>query len=607
MKNLSLTAIAVAAALSTSSAIEAKAAKIIYTDSNSAAQKQVQDPFEFLKANKVNLDIRGELSDLQLVRARESLTATHYHYKQTLHGIDVDLGEVIVSVASNGQIERVFNNTYLPVEQSSNKSNIGADKALNISWDYLQVTGSLSSKPMNKLVYAEIDGQLELVYKTQIGVDAPRGAWLQYVSAKTGEVLLATRIDKPNKANANEGAINGHWERFAVNKKAVSLMDALAKYELAKPKVANKSMLKATGSALVFDPNPVMTLRNDTLEDTTAASTFDPAYETKTLMDITLDGSTYRLNGPWVNIQNFENPATAPSTTTDGNWTAKRGDNAFNDGNTYYHLDANQRYMQSLGFTGSKGIQEVSINVDTDGWDGADNSSFSPAANQLSFGHGCVDDNEDADVILHEYGHAINYSINNNWTGGDTGGMGEGFGDYWAGSYRQSTPNGDFHPEWVFSWDGHNNCWGGRVMNRTNYTYDSTKSYGAHQNVNGELSDELWSTPLFQSLLELVNQGRTRDEVDTIILEAQFGLGANLKMPDMANAIVAAAENLYPDGPHATVFKEKFEQVKILGSSTTTPPPTTPPTTGGNDGGGGGSTGLGLLALLALALGRRRI
>ena len=37
----------------------------------------------------------------------------------------------------------------------------------------------------------------------------------------------------------------------------------------------------------------------------------------------------------------------------------------------------------------------------------ADNSFYSPATRKIKYGSGGVDDAEDADVILHEYGHSI--------------------------------------------------------------------------------------------------------------------------------------------------------------------------------------------------------
>jgi len=224
--------------------------------------------------------------------------------------------------------------------------------------------------------------------------------------------------------------------------------------------------------------------------------------------------------------------------------------------------------MQSLGFVGPTGIQDGPIGTNTDGFGGTDNSHYFPCSNLLGFGHGCVDDNEDVDVILHEYGHGINHDINPNFSGGDTGAIGEGFGDYWAGSYSYSTPNGQvYHPEWAFSWDGHgtgNQCWNGRLLTQTHFMYDPSATYGAHSSVGGVLGDELWSAPLFATLTAMIDMGETREDVDQIILEAQFGLGSGLSMRDLANTTVAAAGALFPGGPHADVFTQKFLAQNII-------------------------------------------
>ena len=62
---------------------------------------------------------------------------------------------------------------------------------------------------------------------------------------------------------------------------------------------------------------------------------------------------------------------------------------------------------------------------------GYDNSFDDAAEDELRFGKGGVDDAEDAEVILHEYGHAIHFSQNFGF-GGEGGAISEGFGDYWA-------------------------------------------------------------------------------------------------------------------------------------------------------------------------------
>ena len=73
-------------------------------------------------------------------------------------------------------------------------------------------------------------------------------------------------------------------------------------------------------------------------------------------------------------------------------------------------------------------MQNVRINQ----W-GADNSFATDHPKlELRFGKGGVDDAEDAEVILHEYGHAIHFAQNFSFASSQAGAISEGFGDYWA-------------------------------------------------------------------------------------------------------------------------------------------------------------------------------
>ncbi|HEY1147321.1 MAG TPA: hypothetical protein VGF27_02035 [Pseudoduganella sp.] len=556
-----------------------------------------------LRQNADRFGLPASLDNLVLTRVQESLTATHYHYQQMLRGLPVDRAEIIVSIGKKGELLKIFNETrHIPaqvdadaVNQLYNKAQISDEQALDQGWKNMKVQHPLVSVPSSTLVWVPTKDGVQLAKKVQIEAEMPTGGFVQLLNAHDGTLLDSYSTSLPRKGGersieARANVAGGTLDRAAATAaaKAQGKSQSGATKPAATAAVAAAVASGINGSGLVFDPDPRTALNTDALTDTSPASAFDAAYATKSLLDLTVTAGVYKLSGPYVNIKNIEAPNTAPSTTTNGVWTAKRGNNAFDDTNVYFHIDQNQRYIQSLGFTGTKSIINRPLDVDTDGVNGDDNSHYSGGASDyLAFGHGCVNDSEDADVILHEYGHGIQANINSSWSGGDTGAMGEGFGDYWAASYSYSTPNGPtYHPEWAFSWDGHGSCWAGRMLNRTDAKYNSAKSYAAHTSVTeGGVtfqSDELWSAPLYQSMVALIAAGKPRGNIDKIILEAHFGLGANVKMPAMATAIVNAAKTLFPaDLSYANTFQAKFEAQNIL-SATQPPGPTVSETESNN-------------------------
>lgn len=558
----------------------------VFTNTKAASAEGV------LKVRAARYGLPANLNNLVLVEVKESLTGKHYYYQQMLRGLPVDRAQIVVSISKNGDLQKIFNETRHisakvdadAVNQLYNKAQISDDEALDKGWKNMKVQHNLVNVPSSTLVWVPTKDGVQLARKVNIEAEMPTGGFVQYLNAHDGSVIdsYSTSLPRTNKGGERSLAARAAAPGQTLDRKAAT--------EAAKANAGTTALKAGTtatvvaasginGSGYAFDPDPRTVLNTDALTDTSAASAFDAAYSTKTLRDLTVTSGVYKLTGPYVNIKNIESPATAPSTTTNGVWTAKRGNNAFDDTNVYFHIDQSQRYMQSLGFSGTKGILERSMDIDTDGVNGDDNSHFSGtgATGYLAFGHGCVNDSEDADVILHEYGHGIQASINSSWSGGDTGAMGEGFGDYWAASYSYSTPNGQvYHPEWAFSWDGHGSCWAGRMLNRTDAKYNSSKTYSAHSSVteNGVTfqSDELWSAPLYASMVSLIAAGKPRANIDKIILEAHFGLGSNIKMPAMATAIVNAAKTLFPsDLTYANTFQAKFEAQNILSGSSCTP------------------------------------
>lgn len=525
----------------------------------------------YLAANAAAFGLPADLSNLKLARTKESLLGRHYYYQQYIGEVPVDKAKICVSVGlKSGHPYKVYNNTY-PVESAPppGKARISSEEALDIAWADLRVHGKLFTEPRARLVYVPKGRGFQLVYKTDTDVEKPFGYWEHTIDARTGEIESV----RPRQITCSHGKrkpVRTKMDFGSYKGPVISRTDATSDFLAAKQTAAEAAAKRleaaamTNGTALVFDPDPRTALADDSLVDGDPGSEFDPAYVTRTLLGITVTGGVHRLEGPWCTIKDIEAPNTAPSTDVDGNWTAKRGTNAFNDVMTYFHIDQNQRYVQGLGYTGAKGIQELSIEVDSDGVNGGDNSYFAPGGNYIVFGHGGVDDNEDADVILHEYWHALQDDINPSWSGNDTGAIGEGFGDFWAASYSYVCSNGaTYHPEWAFTWDGHNIYWDGRVMNITGQ-YNPAATYPAHTLVGGINGDELWGTPIFQAFVKLMGLGRSRAEMDTIMLECNYGLGAGVRMPDMASSVISAAELLYPAGPHAQVYHDKFHSNNIV-------------------------------------------
>jgi hypothetical protein len=299
-----------------------------------------------------------------------------------------------------------------------------------------------------------------------------------------------------------------------------------------------------TGTGRVFLPNPVAALQDQSLTDQKDADypALQAAYREVTLTN--LDGSGY-LRGDWANVLSETGD---PAYSANNSFLYGRSDDRFEQVMAYYWVTESQKYIQSLGFgTTLRPINMESQDIRINQW-GADNSYSWDKHDVLRFGKGGVDDAEDAEVILHEYGHAIHgaqlAAVGGFGASLEAGAMGEGFGDYWAATVgAQIAPTAD--PACIADWDAVSytatepHCL--RRIDRDLY-YPKDLTGRIHRD------GQIWSRALWDIRGKLGNV-----KADTLILEAQFDFAPDSSMPAAAQATVAAANKLYGKGVANTV------------------------------------------------------
>ena len=310
----------------------------------------------------------------------------------------------------------------------------------------------------------------------------------------------------------------------------------------------------STGTGRVFLPNPVAALQDQSLTDQKDAdyAALQPAYRVVTLTNLDGSGS---LRGDWANVvSETGDPAYSPDNT----FLYGRTDDRFEQVMAYYWVTEAQKYIQNLGFgTTLRPINMESQDVRINQW-GLDNSFSWDKKDLLRFGKGGVDDAEDAEVILHEYGHAIQDSQQTPFGGfgasAEAGAIGEGFSDYWAvtvSAVIAPTPD----PACVADWDS--------VSYTSNVPHclrrvDLDLHYPEDLNGRVHHDGQIWSRALWDIRSSLGNV-----RADTIILEAQFDFALDTSMPAAANATVAAAERLYGKNV-AKIVRAAFQTRGIL-------------------------------------------
>jgi hypothetical protein len=226
----------------------------------------------------------------------------------------------------------------------------------------------------------------------------------------------------------------------------------------------------------------------------------------------------------------------------------RRNDRGFNEVEAYWAIDTAQRYIQNQLDINNAANYPIRVNVHAFADDNS-NYTSSGGTGVLNFGDGGVDDAQDAEIVWHEYGHAILDNQARISFSGESGAIHEGWGDYVAATLSMTVP-GDarFYPtvgEWdATSYDFHDPPYLRRV--------DGTRQYP--QDIVNEVhtDGEIWSSCLYG-----INQSIGRLTADKLIFNANFLLPTSATFQDGAAAIVEADRQLF-GGSHVTAIGAAF-------------------------------------------------
>jgi Zn-dependent metalloprotease len=426
---------------------------------------------------------------LALVAHKTSPGGEHFTFDQYYQGVPVFNSQVKVNIGLTGKVYSIFDNSYNTGQWSGSlMAGVAAFDAIQVSEKLASLTSYTQANIEEQTVVAVIEEQ-PAAYKSLTLFDEATGDHKLFLLDKAGAIVYVHNL------NAFSGV---------------------------------------PASAYVFNPDPLTSAETIYLAPYVDSSNANTAVlrTQRVLVNIEVEkvGNLYYLQNPQFVISNFSAPNQTVVSSPTPAFLYTRADTAFEEVNAYYHLNVYQAYVASLGYSA---LTTEQIQVDAHALNGSDNSQFSYGGGfpRLFYGDGGVDDAEDADVIVHEYGHALSYagSPATNF-GQERSAIDEGFGDYFAASYSRSIST--YNWDKVFSWDGNNEYWNGRNA-ATSKVYPGDLNSSIHRN------GEMWSTALMQ-----VWSALGQDIADKLALETLFNLSSNMTFTDAALAYLDADDAL---------------------------------------------------------------
>ena len=222
-----------------------------------------------------------------------------------------------------------------------------------------------------------------------------------------------------------------------------------------------------------------------------------------------------------------------------------RDQDGFEAVNAVYHVTSYKNYLRELDL---EDALDYRISLNPRGlW--YDQSNFVPSSQKkgrgtINLGYSTenrphVDDGEDADVIIHELGHAISRYVNGTMNSSlDRESIDDGFCDYLACGYSKDISA--YNWEKLFNWDGHNEFWDSELR------YCSTdKTMADFIQVRRSGYDKYFNGEIFAGMAMDFRNRVPSQVADRIVITAAKSFAGSMKFIDIAHLLMDAEEGLF--------------------------------------------------------------
>ncbi len=464
--------------------------------------------------------MRPGLENLVLVGRTEYSGGATVRFEQRHRGVPVFDGEVLVGFDAGGAIIH-FRSRYAPGLALTTEPMIHAIESSQAAEDFLGSPFEVLRGDPRLVVVRGGKGRPGhyLAWEVNGFSTDPLGDWHVFVDALSGEVVRSLNLLKLTGPDC----------------------------------VPCDPVADAPGCGSLFFHDPVVVHDDPSLRDT---DDVDGAQVSCVLHDLT---SSSQLDGLHASTQITANRVAPP-------YQHLRSVNqqAIDELICYFHADRVKRYVTDLGFPG---VMDFPITIDAHDPSVGDDADYDPFTKELHFGEGGVDDGQDPDIVLHEYGHAMQHNQVPGFGNASEGGaVGEGFGDYWAAALLDDQSASLLGTECVgawlaTAWNPFTGAFGTGCLRRLDNTWVFPRDLRHEVHDDGEI----WSAALW-NLRGAVGS----DVADRLVIKSHTFLTPSAGFLDGADALLSADDALY-GGAYAGAVRNALKATGIPRTGTPAP------------------------------------